>query len=84
MTPADRFAQAAVEAFEGESIDQTDVAIDDYGPPNAGYLQSDGADVVDETLLSDLLKSNCPVTGQPDWASVRIRYANLTIQQLET
>jgi 7-cyano-7-deazaguanine reductase len=29
---------------------------------------------VDETLYSNLLKSNCPVTGQPDWGSVQIRY----------
>lgn len=27
-----------------------------------------------ETLVSHLLKSNCPVTGQPDWASVVIDY----------
>ena len=49
------------------------VDIDDYGPPNAAYLQTD-ADRVEETLRSELLKSNCPVTGQPDWASVRIGY----------
>ena len=29
---------------------------------------------VSETLSSHLLKSNCPVTGQPDWASVTIQY----------
>ncbi len=33
-----------------------------------------GAGEVEETLTSDLLKSNCPVTGQPDWGSVQIRY----------
>lgn len=55
-------------------LDALDVAIDDYGPPNAAHLQADAADLVDETLRSDLLKSNCPVTGQPDWASVRIAY----------
>ena len=27
-----------------------------------------------ETIVSNLLKSNCPVTGQPDWASVSVRY----------
>ncbi len=30
--------------------------------------------MISETLTSDLLKSNCPVTGQPDWASLQIRY----------
>jgi len=56
------------------SIDALDIAIDDYGPPRADHLAIDSEDVVEETLRSDLLKSNCPVTGQPDWGSVRIGY----------
>ena len=32
------------------------------------------ADVVEEELCSDLLRSNCPVTNQPDWGSVQVRY----------
>ncbi|GAB3746242.1 NADPH-dependent 7-cyano-7-deazaguanine reductase QueF [Lysobacter olei] len=56
------------------SIDALDVAIDHYGPPRADYLAVDANDVVEETLSSALLKSNCPVTGQPDWAHVRIAY----------
>ena len=62
-------AQAA-----GENIDHLDVAIDSYGPPNAALLLADSRAVASETLVSALLKSNCPVTGQPDWASVSIRY----------
>ena len=58
---------------EGESVDALDVAIDGYGPPDPAHLRAEG-DPVEETLRSDLLKSNCPVTGQPDWASVRIAY----------
>lgn len=58
----------------GELIDTLDLDIDDYGPPNAGYLSADPAHVVEELLVSHLLKSNCPVTGQPDWASVLIAY----------
>ncbi len=74
MLPA-RFAQLAFGELEGESIDGLDVAIDDYGPPNPVHLRlADDAALVEETLVSDLLKSNCPVTGQPDWASVAIRY----------
>lgn len=56
------------------SIDTQDIAIDAYGPPDASLLHADPADTGNETLRSDLLKSNCPVTGQPDWASVRIAY----------
>ncbi len=57
-----------------ESIDGLDLAIDDYGPPQAGHLSADPGQVVEETLSSALLKSNCPVTGQPDWARVIIAY----------
>lgn len=57
-----------------DCIDSLDIDIDDYGPPNAGHLAVDGERIVSETLTSALLKSNCPVTGQPDWARVVIAY----------
>ncbi|HRP72943.1 MAG TPA: NADPH-dependent 7-cyano-7-deazaguanine reductase QueF [Luteimonas sp.] len=56
------------------SIDALEVDIDHYGPPDAHLLSSDDADIASETLRSDLLKSNCPVTGQPDWATIDIAY----------
>ncbi|MFC5570873.1 NADPH-dependent 7-cyano-7-deazaguanine reductase QueF [Lysobacter yangpyeongensis] len=58
----------------GESIDGLPVAIDSYGPPDAALLAADADAVVAETLSSALLKSNCPVTGQPDWARIVIAY----------
>jgi NADPH-dependent 7-cyano-7-deazaguanine reductase QueF len=36
---------------------------------------------VEETLVSHLLKSNCPVTSQPDWGSVQIHYVGAPIDQ---
>ncbi|WP_300619460.1 NADPH-dependent 7-cyano-7-deazaguanine reductase QueF [Dokdonella sp.] len=82
VTRPDRFAQVAVAELDGESIDALDVAIDDYGPPNPDHLRVDAAgSTVEEALVSDLLKSNCPVTGQPDWASVRIRYGGRRIDR---
>lgn len=57
-----------------ENIDGLDIAIDSYGPPDPTLLQADAGDSVEETLHSALLKSNCPVTGQPDWADVTIAY----------
>ena len=63
------------EGAEGaESIDGQDIDIDRYGPPDATLLAADDGERVEETLHSALLKSNCPVTGQPDWAGVRIAY----------
>jgi 7-cyano-7-deazaguanine reductase len=60
--------------FVGDSIDDLDVDIDCYRP-NADLLRVQSPEIlVRESLSSDLLKSNCPVTGQPDWASVYISY----------
>ena len=63
----------AIGTLDGDCIDGLDVAVDHYGPPDAGLLQH-GEEIVEEALVSHLLKSNCPVTGQPDWASLRIAY----------
>jgi len=55
-------------------IDALDIDIDSYGPPDASLLAADSDDVAEEVLHSALLKSNCPVTGQPDWADVFVAY----------
>ena len=56
----------------GICLDDIDTTVEHY-QPHAEYLQA-GADLVEETLYSHLLKSNCPVTGQPDWATLLVRY----------
>jgi 7-cyano-7-deazaguanine reductase len=58
---------------EGTCIDQRSVSVDTY-QPNAGFLQADSSALVSETVYSHLLRTNCPVTDQPDWASVYISY----------
>jgi 7-cyano-7-deazaguanine reductase len=63
-----------IEVLAGELIDDLPIEIGDYGPPKPDYLYSNPDAIVEETLVSHLLKSNCPVTGQPDWASVQIHY----------
>ena len=57
-----------------ECIDALALDIDRYGPPEAGFLHAEPTVTVEETLVSHLLKSNCPVTHQPDWATLLIRY----------
>jgi len=42
--------------------------------PDAALLRADAGCPVEETLHSHLLRSNCPVTGQPDWGSVVLHY----------
>ncbi len=58
--------------LKGECLDHLDIEIDQF-ELNPELLQSDQVETA-ETLHSHLLRSNCPVTGQPDWASVQIRY----------
>lgn len=57
---------------DAESLDELDVSIDTFETDPA--LLKAGGEVVEESLCSNLLKSNCLVTGQPDWGSVRIDY----------
>ena len=58
--------------MEGMCLDQLDVACTTYSvDPKLLTTQSQ---IVTETLCSNLLKSNCLITNQPDWGSVQIRY----------
>lgn len=60
---------------DGVLIDGVDVEIDQYDGPNAALLEADfSAPPVEELLYSHLLKSNCLVTGQPDWGMLVVRY----------
>ena len=58
----------------GVCIDELDVSISNYVQPQPELLRCDAARVVEESLHSHLLKSNCPVTGQPDWGTLVVQY----------
>jgi len=75
------FDQEPVHELDGLSIDRLDVECERYEP--APDLLSAALDEkpVEETLVSHLLKSNCLVTGQPDWGSVQVRYSGPQIDQ---
>jgi 7-cyano-7-deazaguanine reductase len=79
LTPASRFARFAAADLPGESLDATTVAIDAYEPA-PGALATHGAKV-EETLRSALFRSNCPVTGQPDYADIMLRYRGARIDR---
>ncbi|GMV28168.1 MAG: hypothetical protein AMXMBFR59_02930 [Rhodanobacteraceae bacterium] len=68
------FPQQQLHELEGEVIDDLELDVDAYDEPDPCYLATDATVVAEECLVSHLLKSNCPVTGQPDWASLQIRY----------
>lgn len=63
---------ARIEALAGDSIDDAEVAVDRY-QVDPSLLRAEGV-VVTEALRSDLLRSVCPVTGQPDYASISVAY----------
>lgn len=68
-------AGQVIATLPGRCIDDVDVEIDRYDlDPSLLDGAADPRQVVDETLHSHLLKSNCLVTGQPDWGSVLVRY----------
>ena len=77
----DRFDQEMVQELDGLLLDRLDVECTHYQPaPELLRANHDEAPVT-ETLVSHLLKSNCLVTGQPDWGSVQIRYSGAQIDQ---
>lgn len=67
------------EKFSGECIDNLDVECTKY-TVDSSYLSASDEQVT-ETLYSDLLKSNCLVTNQPDWGSVQIIYKGKKINR---
>lgn len=67
--------------LDGESLDRLDIDIDNYTLNLAALSVQRDVPVIEQTLVSHLLKSNCLVTGQPDWASVQIHYAGAPIDQ---
>jgi 7-cyano-7-deazaguanine reductase len=74
--------QGGFKELEGKLLDRLDLDIDPHQQPDAALLSSDPSlGVVEETLVTHLLRSNCPVTGQPDWASVQINYVGPTMNE---
>ncbi|MBK2126371.1 NADPH-dependent 7-cyano-7-deazaguanine reductase QueF [Fangia hongkongensis] len=67
-----------VNGFSGVNLDVLDVEINEY-MTNPSLLKCASELIVEETLTSDLLKSNCLVTNQPDWGSVMISYKGAQI-----
>ena len=67
-------AQEGIVVPAGQCIDELDVSIQHYDSPRPQLLSCDPGRQAEEWIHSHLLKSNCPVTGQPDWGTVVIGY----------
>ncbi|EPR8084506.1 NADPH-dependent 7-cyano-7-deazaguanine reductase QueF [Pseudomonas aeruginosa] len=70
----DEVAEEGIGRLPGRCIDELDIAVDGYEQSRPELLRCDAGRIVEEQLYSHLLKSNCPVTGQPDWGTLVVDY----------
>ncbi len=66
-------SEEKINSPQGVCLDALDVSIKDYKPEES-LLTIDENNLTQEYLYSDLFKSNCPITNQPDWATISIGY----------
>jgi 7-cyano-7-deazaguanine reductase len=81
LVPPEEFGKLKMGELEGQLLDRLDIEVDGYSPSPEVLKSALDEAPVEEVLVSHLLKSNCLVTGQPDWASVQIQYAGPQIDQ---
>lgn len=77
----DVFDCQPVHELDGLNLDRLDIECSQYQLAPERLTAEFGEPPVSEVLVSRLLKSNCLVTGQPDWASVQISYSGPQINQ---
>ena len=77
----DLFDREKVQELDGLGLDRLDIECSAYTPAPELLRAAHDEQPVEEVLTSNLLKSNCLVTGQPDWGSVQIRYTGPQIEQ---
>jgi 7-cyano-7-deazaguanine reductase len=78
---AEEFDKEPVHELDGLNLDRMDLECTRYEPAPDLLMAAQDEAPVTETLVSHLLKSNCLVTGQPDWGSVQITYSGPQIEQ---
>ncbi len=81
MTLSDYQKQYPVEGFVGFCIDDLDIEVTQYYYDKSLLKLDDDGEEVTEALVSHLLKSNCLITNQPDWASIVIEYQGARIDR---
>ncbi|WP_332853321.1 NADPH-dependent 7-cyano-7-deazaguanine reductase QueF [Duganella sp. S19_KUP01_CR8] len=81
LTQPEEFGMVEMGELDGLLLDRLDIEVDHYHPAPELLKAALDEEPVEEKLISHLLKSNCLVTGQPDWASVQIHYSGPQIDQ---
>ena len=77
----DAFDKEPVHELDGLNLDRLDMDFAHYTPAPQLLSATPDEQPVSEVFVSNLLKSNCLVTGQPDWGSVQISYTGDQIDQ---
>ena len=77
----DLFDREPVHELDGLNLDRLDIECAQYTPAPELLTATPDEAPVSEVFVSNLLKSNCLVTGQPDWGSVQISYTGDQIEQ---
>ncbi|KGQ71331.1 7-cyano-7-deazaguanine reductase [Chelonobacter oris] len=77
----DEYQNQPIAHFHGDCIDTQDIVIDCYDFQPHLLQDCTNSDVVTESLVSHLLKSNCLITSQPDWGSIQIAYSGRQINR---
>ena len=78
----DAFSKIRYAELEGRLLDRLDIEADEYNTSNTSFLETNIHEApVEEWLVSHLLKTNCPATGQPDFASIQIHYVGYQINE---
>ena len=74
LNPVAVYDSQKINYLQGDCIDEQDIEITSY-EFNANWLKDCVSDeIVEEKLVSHLLKSNCLITNQPDWGTLHIHY----------
>lgn len=81
LTEPSAFSSINIEEFKGLSLDRLDIEASQYSLDSSFLKTNTDEAPVEEMLVSHLLKTNCPVTGQPDWGSIQIHYVGHAINQ---
>ena len=79
LNPMAVYDSQKIDHLQGDCIDEQDIEITSY-EFNANWLKDCISDeIVEEKLVSHLLKSNCLITNQPDWGTLHIHYVGKKI-----
>ena len=80
FVPEEQSQSEGLAGLMGQSLDHFDVDVEEYYW-NPDFLATESSTIVRETLFTHLFRSLCPMTGQPDFASIQIQYNGQSISQ---